>query len=82
MWALATKLAFAGAVGLAFPVLGLAGYDPGAGVRTERGLAMLAFLYAGLPVLLKLAAVALVWRFPLSREELSRVADQIAARTR
>jgi GPH family glycoside/pentoside/hexuronide:cation symporter len=26
---------------------------------------MLAFLYAGLPVALKLAATALIWRFPV-----------------
>jgi Na+/melibiose symporter-like transporter len=80
LWALATKLAFAGAVGLAFPLLGAAGYDPGAGLRTDGGLAMLAFLYAGLPVLLKLVAIALVWRFPLSREDIAAVAAAIAAR--
>jgi Na+/melibiose symporter-like transporter len=80
LWALATKLAFAGAVGLAFPLLGAAGYDPGAGLRTAEGLAMLAFLYAGLPVLLKLVAIALVWRFPLSREDIAAVAAAIAAR--
>jgi len=81
LWALATKLAFAGAVGLAFPLLSAAGYDPGAGQRSEGGLLMLGLLYAGLPVLLKLAAIALVWNFPLDREEMTSVAARIASRS-
>jgi glycoside/pentoside/hexuronide:cation symporter, GPH family len=65
-WALATKLALAGAVGVAFPILGAAGFDAALGSgNPPSSLATLAFLYAGLPVLLKLAAIALVWRFPL-----------------
>ncbi len=53
------------AVGIAFPLLAWAGFDPANGQKTESGLAMLAFLYAGLPVALKLAATALVWGFPI-----------------
>ena len=64
-WGLATKLALAAAVGIAFPPLSLAGFDPASGARTENGLATLAWLYGGLPVALKLFAVALMWRFPL-----------------
>lgn len=80
LWALATKLAFAGAVGLAFPLLGAAGFDPAAGIRSENGLLMLGLLYAGLPCLLKLGAIALVWNFPLDREALATVEARIAAR--
>lgn len=80
LWALATKLAFAGAVGVAFPILSIAGYDPGAGIRTDGGLAMLGFLYAGLPVVLKVGAIALVWNFPLDAAALDRVKAGIAAR--
>lgn len=79
LWAFASKLALAAAVGLAYPLLAMSGYDPAAGVRTEAGLAMLGVLYAGLPVLLKLAAVALVWRFPLGRDELAAIAARITA---
>ncbi|GLK80825.1 MFS transporter [Methylopila turkensis] len=64
-WGLATKLALALAVGLAFPALSAAGFDPAAGEKTEAGLVALAWLYGGLPVALKLGAVALMWRFPL-----------------
>lgn len=65
VWALATKLALAGAVGIAFPILGAAGFDPAAGLVTATGLTVLAWLYAGLPVLLKAGAIALIWSFPL-----------------
>jgi Na+/melibiose symporter-like transporter len=76
LWALATKLALALAVGTAFPLLALAGYDPGAGERSEMGLTVLGLLYAALPVLLKLVAVGLMWDFPVS------AGDQAAARAR
>lgn len=65
IWALATKLALAGAVGLAFPVLSWAGFDPAAGLATPTGLAALGLLYAAVPIVLKLGAVAIIWRFPL-----------------
>ena len=68
VWGLATKLALALAVGIAFPLLSAAGYDPGTGAKSEFGLWTLAMLYAALPVMLKLAAVAIMWRFPLDAE--------------
>jgi glycoside/pentoside/hexuronide:cation symporter, GPH family len=73
IWALAQKAALAFAVGIAFPVLALAGFDPALGLRSESGLAMLAFLYAGLPVVLKLVATALIWRFPVDGAEQARL---------
>ena len=66
-WGLATKLALALAVGIAFPVLAWSGFDPAASLRTDGGLAMLGFLYAGLPIALKLAAIAVMWNFPVDR---------------
>jgi GPH family glycoside/pentoside/hexuronide:cation symporter len=80
-WGLATKLALALAVGLAFPLLGAAGFDPGAGQRTSGGLAMLGFLYAGLPIFLKLAAVALMWNFPLDAVAQAKLRLRIEARS-
>ncbi len=65
IWGLATKLALAMAVGIAFPLLAFSGYDPGNDMRTETGLKMLALLYAAVPVMLKLIAIALMWEFPL-----------------
>ena len=64
LWTMATKLALAIAVGIAFPLLELAGFDP---ARDNAGAALttLALLYAAVPVLLKLATTALVWNYPL-----------------
>ncbi len=77
LWALATKLALAAAVGLAFPLLGAAGFDPASGLATPMGLAVLSALYAGLPVVLKVGAICLVWRFPIDRQHQESLRRQI-----
>lgn len=59
-WACATKLNLALAAGLALPLLAAAGYQPGQ--AAPAGLQALAWAYGGLPLLLKLAALALLWR--------------------
>lgn len=64
LWNMATKLAWALAVGIAFPILDLAGFESGGG----DGLLALALLYGAAPVVIKLAVVPLVWRFPLDQE--------------
>lgn len=65
-WGLATKLSLAAGAGLVFPLLSLFGFDPAAGAgNAPDALFALAALYAWLPVLLKLAAIALMWNFPI-----------------
>jgi Na+/melibiose symporter-like transporter len=59
LWGMATKLALALAVGIAFPLLDLAGFDAG-GANGSGPLLALALLYGGLPVVLKLMAVPLL----------------------
>ncbi|MEN9709483.1 MAG: hypothetical protein RIQ68_1891 [Pseudomonadota bacterium] len=76
-WGLATKLALALAVGVAFPLLGATGFDPSAGLRTDSGLAMLGFLYAGLPIVLKIGAAALMWHFPIDEKMQAGLRDKI-----
>jgi glycoside/pentoside/hexuronide:cation symporter, GPH family len=80
LWALVTKLAFAGAVGIAFPLLAMAGYDPGRGIVTSAGLTTLGLLYAAAPIALKIVAIALVYRFPMTRAEVNAAANTINAR--
>lgn len=87
LWSMATKLALALAVGLAFPLLALAGFDAtglghdhahGHGHHAHEhghdhgdgGLLALALLYGAAPVPFKLAAVWLMWRFPVDRRVL------------
>jgi Na+/melibiose symporter-like transporter len=77
LWALASKLALAAGVGIAFPLLALAGFDPAAGAQTASGLAALSWLYAGVPVLLKIGAILLVWNFPLDRLAQEQAAARI-----
>jgi Na+/melibiose symporter-like transporter len=65
IWGMATKLALALGVGLAFPLIALAGFDP-AVPNDAQALTALAWVYAGLPVLLKLASAGLIWHFPFT----------------
>lgn len=69
LWGMATKLALALAVGIAFPVLALAGFEAG-GANDASAVFSLALLYGALPVLIKLIAAALIWRFTLDEDAL------------
>ncbi|WP_127142883.1 MFS transporter [Pelagibacterium montanilacus] len=64
-WSLATKLSLALGVGLVLPILDAVGFVPGAGAPDARPAVILAGLYAWLPIVLKLGAIALMWTFPL-----------------
>ena len=66
LWGMATKLAFAIALGIAYPVLWLAGFDAGQD-NAPAALWTLAVLYGLLPVAIKLGVVAMMWGFPLDR---------------
>lgn len=78
-WSMATKLALALAVGLAFPILDLAGFTPGA-AGSAAGLPTLSALYALVPVGFKLVATALVWRFEIDADQQARIRDEIERR--
>jgi glycoside/pentoside/hexuronide:cation symporter, GPH family len=80
VWSLATKLALALAVGIAFPALAIMGYDPGIGARTDAGLLTLALFYAAVPVALKLGAIALMWSFPLDASRQAELREAIDRR--
>ncbi len=60
-WNFVTKANLALAAGLALPLLSAFGYTPGA--RAPQALLALSLVYAALPVLLKLGAIALLWRW-------------------
>ena len=76
-WGMATKLALALAVGVAFPILDFAGFEAGAETNAPGALLTLALLYGGVPVLFKLAAVALMWGFPLDEKAQSNLKSRI-----
>lgn len=84
LWSLATKLSLALAAGVAFPLLALAGFQadtvPGSESTNASGsLFAVSMLYAGLPVILKLPALVLMWKFPLSREAQEDLQTRISA---
>ncbi len=79
LWTLAAKLALAGGVGIAFPLLAQAGFDPGAGRVSAEGVELLGWLYAGIPSLLKLFAVAAVFDFPVDRRSADALSAELGA---
>ena len=60
-----SKLTFITPMGLAFPLLGRAGFVSG-GENSDFAIATLLFFYAALPILLRLIALVIVWRLPQS----------------
>jgi len=84
-WGMATKLALALAAGIGLPLLDLAGFDATAtaGSEARDGLLALALLYGAAPIVFKVAAVALMWGFPIDqnaqadlRRRIARMRDQ------
>ena len=66
LWGMATKLALACSVGLAFPLLDWLGFEPD--MPDDSGRQALVFLYALLPVGFKCITVLAIWNFPLNRK--------------
>jgi Na+/melibiose symporter-like transporter len=72
IWQVATKAALAISSGLALILLGAVGFEAGS-ENSDTALWTLSLLYAGVPIVLKLGAVAMMWRFPLDRAALENV---------
>ncbi|HBC54814.1 MAG TPA: MFS transporter, partial [Alphaproteobacteria bacterium] len=71
----------AGAVGLAFPVLDLLGFDAQSDANGASALLGLSLLYGLVPVGFKLVSVMLIWNFPIDAAAQHALREQIAART-
>jgi GPH family glycoside/pentoside/hexuronide:cation symporter len=78
LWSMSTKLALAAAVGLALPAVEAAGFDPT--VPTETGRAALIVIYSILPAVIKGAAIALIWWFPLTARKQAAIQRAIQRR--
>jgi Na+/melibiose symporter-like transporter len=70
LWGMTTKLALALAIGLAYPLIEFAGFDP---ATETSNLTALVLAYGLLPIPFKLVAAGLVWRFPLNRQALNEL---------
>ncbi len=84
LWGVATKLALALAVGIAFPLLALvgleAGLEPGQDATPPSGLFALAALYSLLPAMIKLGSVSLVAGYPITAARQRRIRHLIEVR--
>ncbi len=69
------KLAMALGVGIAFPLLDWAGVG-----EADAAVWPLVMIYAGLPVVLKLCAVALMWRHPITARRHAAIRRRLAGR--
>ena len=73
LWGMVTKLALAVSAGLAFPLLELAGFDQDSG----ESIWALALLYGALPIVFKVAAMALLKGFPIDAQRQSEIRQAI-----
>ena len=78
-WSMGTKLALAVAIGFALPGVEAFGFDPD--FPTKSGIESLVFIYAILPVASKVAAVGLMWHFPLTEKRHAAVCRRLARNT-
>jgi len=81
-WSMSTKLALAFSALIAFPLLEIAGTLPESSTNTSEKTYdpfVLAMIYAGLPVVLKVSAIALMWHHPLDGARQAIIHRRLAA---
>ncbi len=78
VWGTASKLTFAIAIGLAFPLLDLAGFSAH-GENAAGALLVLSLLYGGLPVALKITAVLLMRDYPITQKLHDEIRQRLAS---
>lgn len=71
------KLAWALGAGAVFPVLEWAGYQNGMPVQSAKVQWWLGFLYAGVPSICNLIAIAIAFSYPVTRESYQRISEQL-----
>lgn len=80
LWSMSAKIALAASAGIALPLVSLGGFDVDA--VSETGRLWLVVVYGGLPVLLKVGAIALMRDFPIDRRRQRIIARRLATRDR
>lgn len=78
LWSMATKAALAVAAGIAFGMLSLAGFNA-EGPNSAGATGTLVVLYALVPTVLKLGAVALIWGHPITARRQTIIRRRITA---
>jgi len=80
-WSMATKLALGLAVGTAFPVLAWFGLSEGSSQAPDSAKTALVVIYAVIPIVLKVTAVAMMWRFPMTQRRHAAIRRALERRT-
>ncbi len=80
LWTMASKLALALSVALALPLVAAFGFDPRVATPSATALLAVGVIYAGVPTVAKLIAVALVWGHPLSRRRHAAIRNRLDRR--
>ncbi len=80
-WGVATKVPLALGVGIAFPILALAGFEQEAAAQEPQALLVLAAMYSLLPVVIKLIAIWILRDYPIDAAEQQRIRAEIARQT-
>lgn len=78
IWAMAAKLTQALGI-LALPLVALLGFHP-LGPNTPQARIALTIGYVGVPILFWIAAISLLWNFPIDRKRQARIAQRRARR--
>ena len=76
-WSMSTKLALAASVGIAFPMLDWLG-TPEQGITEKYDSMTLALIYAGLPIVLKVGVILLMWNYPLNQSKLAIIQRRLS----
>lgn len=80
-WSIVKKLAAALSAGLAFPILDLSGYAPGAEQQGMAAVWALKLLYVGMPTLCNTIAFVIALRYPIDRATHQKMRAEIDARS-
>lgn len=78
LMSMTNKIGYALPVGLLFPALALAGFQP-EGENDAQALFWLAAMFVGLPILCNAAIVGLMWRFPVDKAVQADLQAKLAA---
>jgi GPH family glycoside/pentoside/hexuronide:cation symporter len=76
LMSMTNKVGYALPVGLMFPALALAGFDPN-GNNGPGPLTWLAAMFVGLPILCNITIILLMWRFPIDRAAQAELRSQL-----
>ena len=83
LWSMSTKLAFALAVGIIFPVLDAFDFSP-TGENDSHAILAVAVAYSLVPVALKIVTILMIWKFPITSRRhniIRKRIDSLATRT-